>query len=157
MSTMTRHLQVLEENDGTLLKVAFATSDRKMVDQHFGSAHSFVIYGVNPNDSRFLSVSEFGDLSQDGNEDKLKIKLQVLDECIAVYCMACGASAMRQLLASGIQPIKVPEISPISSLLTDLQNELRSGPSSWLAKALAKQNSVTPQRFDLMENEGWQE
>lgn len=157
MSMMTRHLQVLEENDGTLLKVAFATSDRKMVDQHFGSALSFVIYGVNPNDSRFLSVSEFGDLSQDGNEDKLKIKLQVLDECIAVYCMACGASAMRQLLASGIQPIKVPEITPIASLLTDLQNELRSGPSSWLAKALSKQNSITPKRFDLMETEGWQE
>lgn len=157
MSTMTRHLQVLEENDGTLLKVAFATSDRKMVDQHFGSALSFVIYGVNPNDSRFLSVSEFGDLSQDGNEDKLKIKLQVLDDCIAVYCMACGASAMRQLLASGIQPIKVPEITPIASLLTDLQNELRSGPSSWLAKALSKQNSVSPKHFDLMENEGWQE
>ncbi len=157
MNTMTRHLQVLEENDGTLLKVAFATSDRKMVDQHFGSAQSFVIYGLNQDNSYFLSVSEFGTLSQDGNEDKLKIKLQVLDECIAVYCMACGASAMRQLLASGIQPIKVPEITHISSLLADLQNELRSGPSSWLAKALAKQSSVTPQRFDVMESEGWQE
>ncbi|HEX4974478.1 MAG TPA: NifB/NifX family molybdenum-iron cluster-binding protein [Pseudomonadales bacterium] len=157
MSTMTRHLQVLEENDGTLLKVAFATSDRKMVDQHFGSALSFVIYGVNPDDSRFLSVSEFGDLSQDGNEDKLKIKLQVLDDCIAVYCMACGASAMRQLLANGVQPIKVPEVTQIASLLTDLQNELRSGPSSWLAKALAKQNTVSPKHFDLMETEGWQE
>ena len=47
MSNPTRQLQVLDgEDDGTLLKVAFASTDRELVDQHFGSSRSFVIYGV---------------------------------------------------------------------------------------------------------------
>ena len=37
--TITRKLQVLDDEDNsTLLKVAFASSDRVTVDHHFGSA-----------------------------------------------------------------------------------------------------------------------
>lgn len=157
MSAMTRQLHVLEDDDGTLLKVAFASSDRECVDQHFGSAQSFVIYGVNPDKARLLSVSEFGDLAQDGNEDKLATKMNVLEGCIAVYCLACGASAVKQLLARGIQPIKVPEVADIPPLISGLQAELRSGPSSWLAKAIARLNATQSARFDSMESEGWSE
>jgi nitrogen fixation protein NifX len=157
MSAMTRQLHVLEDDDGTLLKVAFATSDRESVDQHFGSAQSFVIYGINPEKSSLLSVSEFGDLAQDGNEDKLATKMGILDGCIAVYCLACGASAVRQLLARGIQPIKVPEVIDISQLIAALQDELRSGPSTWLAKAIARTSTSRDGRFDAMESEGWNE
>lgn len=157
MSPMTRQLHVLDNDDGTLLKVAFATGDRSTVDQHFGSARSFVIYGVNPDQAKLLSVSEFGELAQDGNEDKLASKIQMLDGCIAVYCLACGASAVRQLMAQGIQPIKVPEITEITLLIIALQDELRSGPSAWLAKAIARVSPPQVQRFDEMESEGWSE
>lgn len=47
MGGPTRQLRVLDDGQSeTLMKVAFASSDRKLVDQHFGSACSFVIYGV---------------------------------------------------------------------------------------------------------------
>ena len=108
MSSPTRQLQVLDgEDDGTLLRVAFASADRETVDQHFGSSRAFVIYGVNPEHAQLLKVIEFGDLEQDGNEDKLVSKLELLDGCIAVYCRACGASAVRQLLASALSPERV--------------------------------------------------
>lgn len=157
MTAPTRKLQVLDdENDGTFLNVAFATSDRQHVDQHFGSARSFAIYGVNPERAQLFTITEFGDLSQDGNEDKLVSKIALLDGCIAVYCRACGASAVRQLTAMGIQPVKVPENAAIPELIEALQAELREGPSSWLAKAIARQQSRTDSRFDAMEAEGWQ-
>ena len=92
MASPIRQLQVLDgENDGTLLKVAFASSDRRTVDQHFGSSRSFVFYGIDPERAELQSVVEFGELDQDGNEDKLAAKLELLDGCIAVYCRACGA------------------------------------------------------------------
>lgn len=98
MTGITRKLQVVDDSDdSTLLKVAFATSDRVTVDQHFGSSESFVLYGVDMDQSRLLNVVEFGALSQDGNEDKLSAKLELLEGCIAVYCRACGASALRAL------------------------------------------------------------
>jgi nitrogen fixation protein NifX len=158
MTVLKRQFQVLSDaDDGTLLKVAFATSNSQTVDQHFGSAQSFAIYGVNPESTQLLGVSEFGRLEQDGNEDKLAAKIDMLDGCVAVYCRACGASAVRQLLASNVQPIKVGEDATIVDLLAALQAELREGPSSWLAKAIERQRGPDQNRFDAMAAEGWDE
>ena len=89
----------------TALKIAFATTDMETVNQHFGSAKSFAIYAVNMDDAQLLEAAQFGELSQDGNEDKLSVKLDLLSGCAAVYCQAVGGSAINQLIAKGIQPV----------------------------------------------------
>lgn len=141
----------------TAIKVAFATTDMVHVNQHFGSARSFAVYAVNPEQVELMEAAQFGELSQDGNEDKLSVKLQLLDGCAAVYCQAVGASAIKQIIAQGIQPIKVHEGSTIKDLLSDLQAEMKAGPSSWLAKAINQNKGPDLQRFDEMEQEGWDE
>lgn len=141
----------------TAIKVAFATTDMVHVNQHFGSARSFALYAVDPEQSELLEAAQFGELAQDGNEDKLSVKIQLLDGCAAVYCQAIGASAIKQIVAQGIQPIKVHEGSPIKELLIDLQNEMKSGQSSWLAKAIRQSQGADSKRFDAMAEEGWDE
>jgi nitrogen fixation protein NifX len=90
-------------------------------------------------------------------EDKLAAKIAVLEGCVAVYSQAIGASAINQLKAKGIQPVKVAPDTPIAQLLASLQEELREGPSSWLARAIADSLPADPGRFDRMEAEGWSE
>lgn len=141
----------------TALKIAFATTDMEYVNQHFGSAKSFAVYAVDMENSELMEAAQFGELAQDGNEDKLSVKIQLLDGCAAVYCQAIGASAVNQLISKGIQPVKVHEGSKIKDLIIDLQNELKAGPSSWLAKAINKHKGPDPDRFDQMESEGWDE
>ena len=141
----------------TALKVAFASTDMKHVNQHFGSAEAFVIYAVDPEHSKMLEVAQFGNLEQDGNEDKLLEKMTALDGCIAVYTQAVGASAVRQLKAIGIQPVKVSAGAEIADLLASIQDELQSGPGTWLARAIEAQKAPDPKRFDNMEAEGWDE
>lgn len=140
-----------------LLKVAFATTDLRRVDQHFGSARAFAVYGVGPEQSTLAEMLQFGGQLQDGNEDKLQAKLEALHGCAAVYCQAVGSSAIRQLLSLGVQPVRVSEGAPVSDLLESLRDELRQGPSAWLAKAIARQTPVSQERFDAMEAEGWTE
>ncbi|OGT92026.1 MAG: nitrogen fixation protein NifX [Gammaproteobacteria bacterium RIFOXYA12_FULL_61_12] len=137
------------------LKVAFATSDRRQVDQHFGAAKSFAIYAVDPEKIGFVEASEFGQTTMDGNEDKLAAKIAALDGCAAVYIQAVGTSAIRQLKERGIQPMKVSPGAEIKDLLAVLQTELRESPAGWLAQAIAR--VPDPTRFDLMEAEGWEE
>jgi nitrogen fixation protein NifX len=127
------------------------------VNQHFGSARSFALYAVDPERTELLEAAQFGELSQDGNEDKLSVKIQLLDGCAAVYCQAIGASAIKQIVAQGIQPIKVHEGSTIKDLLADLQAEMKSGPSAWLAKAINQSKGPDPERFNAMAEEGWDE
>lgn len=164
--TLTRRLQLLDtSNDSSTganwmdaaLKVAFATSDMKTVDQHFGAAQSFAIYALDMEKTSLVEVTEFGRLDMDGNEDKLAEKIRVLEGCIAVYSQAVGASAINQLKAKNIQPVKVSPGADIRYLLKTLQQELRQGPGSWLARAIASTMPADAARFDQMEDEGWEE
>ncbi len=141
----------------TAIKVAFASDNMIQVNQHFGSAKAFAIYAVDPDHYELLEAAQFGELAQDGNEAKLSVKIQLLAGCAAVYCQAIGASAIKQLVDRKIQPIKVHEGSLITELLTDLQQEMQSGPSSWLAKAIAQHQSPDPNRFSQMAEENWDE
>ncbi len=141
----------------TALKIAFATTDMDSVNQHFGSAKSFALYAVDPDHSQLLEAAQFGELSQDGNEDKLSVKIELLNGCAAVYCQAIGGSAINQLIAKNIQPVKVHEGSKIKDLIVDLQNEMKAGPSSWLAKAINQHKAPDPSRFNQMEEDGWDE
>lgn len=156
MKSTTRKLEVLHlNNSSTLIKIAFATTDRKQVNQHFGSAHAFSIYGIDQDSKYLLNVSQFGDQRQDGNEDKLAIKLEALEGCGAIFCRACGASGVKQLLARGIQPLKVSEGAMIDDIVKDLQREIKNQPSPWLARAMARSSGVNDLRFDTMAAEGW--
>ncbi|WPL15944.1 nitrogen fixation protein NifX [Thiorhodovibrio winogradskyi] len=141
------------------VKIAFASADRRRVDQHFGAAAAFAIYAVDRNGCELLEVVQFGQLAMDGHEDKVSAKLDALKGCVAVYCQAVGASAVRQLRAQGIQPLKVPAGSLIKTLLRELQRELADGPSAWLARAMAMHQPCAKgcekDRFDAMEAEGW--
>ncbi len=159
--TIERHMRVVSPADGEQglvgVKVAFATTNLKQVDQHFGSAQSFALYQVDPEHASLLEVAEFGKLAQDGNEDKLSAKLDMLAGCVAVYCHAAGSSAVQQLLAKGIQPVKVTSDAEITDLIAALQEEMRQGPSAWLAKAIEREKGVDMNRFAEMEAEGWDE
>lgn len=142
---------------GAAVSVAFASVDRRTVDQHFGAAGGFVIYRVTPARYDLVEITQFGKLNMDGNEDKLAAKITALSGCVAVYCLAVGASAIAQLRTAGIQPIKVEAQTLISGLLRGLQQELSDGPSAWLARAIELQNPDRVDRFDAMEAEGWAE
>lgn len=160
--TLRRRLQLVACNTEeswmeSALKVAFATSDMQHVDQHFGAAQSFAIYALDQDKAALVEANEFGKLDMDGNEDKLAVKIAVLEGCIAVYSQAVGASAIKQLKAKGIQPVKVSPGATIEDLLASLQDELRQGPGSWLAKAIAATLPADPSRFDGMEADGWEE
>lgn len=145
MGEVTRSLKVVADYPvDALLKVGFASSDRTYVNQHFGAATAFVIYGVSPEHKQLLAVTEFAELAGQQEDDKLANKLKLLDGCIAVYCRACGASAVHKLLQLGVQPVKVSEGAAIDILIGDLQEELKQGPSAWLAKAILNNQLQRP-------------
>lgn len=159
---LQRRLKVLQPGTEanwmeTAVKVAFASTDLKLVDQHFGASESFAIYAVDMERSELLEVVQFGALAMDGNEDKLVAKIAALDGCIAVYAQAVGASAVGQLKSRGIQPVKVTPGALLAELIESLQEQLREGPSAWLARAIEAQKPVDPSRFRAMEAEGWEE
>lgn len=140
-----------------MLKIAFASDDRSRVNQHFGSALGFVLYLVGPDKTARVGYGEFPEEAMDGNEGKLAAKVDFLDGCAAVFIMAIGGSAIKQLLARGIQPIRITESDRIDDLLADLSRAMREGGVPWIDRALAAQAKAREaDRFSRMEEEGWQ-
>lgn len=154
-----RHLKLVhstEPEPAVSVKIAFASADRKTVDQHFGAAEAFVIYELSEDDAHLVEAVEFheSDTAMDGHEGKLAAKISLLADCAAVYCNAVGASAIKQLLAAGIQPMKVEEGVSLDELLCGLNQAMLTEPPVWVVKYL-KVRDVS--RFEAMDEAGWSE
>lgn len=131
------------------MKVAFTTQDMQRVDAHFGWAKNIAIYEISAEGHRLGEVIQFdGDLKEDGNEDKLAVKIDAIRDCAIVYTSAIGGSAAARVVAAKIHPLKVTEDTEISGLLDRLQQVLKGTPPPWLRKALEKGKEKT---FDFDE------
>ena len=150
-----RHLRLVKpiEEEEMKVKIAFASSDRRTVNQHFGAAEAFAIYELGESETRLVAVAEFIETAMDGHEGKLAAKVELLGDCAAVYCNAVGASAIQQLLAKSIQPMRVDEGTLIDELLIGLQKSLLGDTPVWLAKHIKKQSGSGK----FAEDEEWQE
>lgn len=156
----SRRLQLvwsIKQEPLAVIKVAFASTDRTRVNQHFGAAEGFVIYEVTSEKATLVGVAEFAEEAMDGNEDKLTAKVDFLEGCAAVYVMAIGASAIKKLMAKGIQPIRVNEIDAVDELLSEISRAMSEGGVAWIDRAVAVQNKQSGgDRFAAMEEEGWE-
>lgn len=121
------------------MKIAFATQDLKRVDAHFGWAKNITIYELSNQGWSFVETVQFdGDLEEDGNEDKLAPKLEVIKDCAMLYVAAIGGSAAARVVAHKIHPVKVAEPEVIEDVLEKLKDVLNGTPPPWLRKALLK-------------------
>jgi len=156
---MVRRLKLVAAPTDTTpaaLKVAFASSDMRRVDQHFGSAESFVIYTVQAEAHHLQEAVQFtGPALHDGNEGKLVYRLTAVEGCDAIYAEAMGPSAKAQLAARNVQGLCVPSATPIAEVLASLQQSLRGESGGGMAVALLRRRDAD--RFADMEEEGWSE
>jgi nitrogen fixation protein NifX len=135
------------------MKIAFATQDKQRVDAHFGWAKHIAVYDVTPAGYTYVETFNFGgNLEEDGNEDKLAPKIDLIRDCAIVYVAAIGGSAAARVVAAKIHPIKVTQPEPILDLLDKVQEVLQGTPPPWLRKALLKGQDRTVDFEDEVNN-----
>ncbi|MCC9608415.1 NifB/NifX family molybdenum-iron cluster-binding protein [Blastopirellula sp. JC732] len=164
--TIKRHIKLINSESDSwqetemeipALRVALASSDGVHVDEHFGSASQLVIYRVDGSSAQLISVASFSDMKQDGNENKLTEKFTALEGTHAVFALAVGASAVRQLVALGTQPIKLGEKADVNEVLYYLREEIRNGQTPWINKALNPPIKSSEERLEALLGESWDE
>jgi len=123
------------------MKVAFASADGVVIDQHFGMAPSYFIWDVGPRTAEFLSaVSPIGTGDE---EDKTTARANAIDGCTIVYTVQIGGPAAAKLIARRIHPLKTQAAVPISEAIDKLQEVLRGTPPPWLRRALKEKEAST--------------
>jgi nitrogen fixation protein NifX len=143
--------------DENLLMVAFATSDGECVNQHFGSAQGFHVYGITGDAATLMATKAFPKEKKDGNEDKLKPKLAWLHGSDLVYVGSVGGSATKQLIMLGANPVEVKGGPEIEELIEELQKELNGSLSPMLDRVIKQKQGKNEDRFDEMDEAGWEE
>lgn len=122
------------------MKIAFATKDGTLVDEHFGRASVFAIYDFESGKGIFEKLvpvsppDESSELSAEtGKIDNI---IETLSGCAIVYCAEIGPHAAARVVRSKIHPIKVPE--PVS-METEVErvNRLLENPPIWIRKIMA--------------------
>jgi nitrogen fixation protein NifX len=119
------------------MKVAFASTDKVHIDEHFGKAEEFYIWEIGPDEAQFTGVVQVKD--EDGyEEDKIEARGAALADCALVYVGQIGGPAAARLVAKKVYPLKSKEQEPITMAVEKLQEVLKGNPPPWLRKAMLK-------------------
>jgi nitrogen fixation protein NifX len=132
------------------MRVAFASSNGQLIDQHFGKAEQFYLWEIGP---ELAEVVERITVSVDGEEreEKIVARANALDGCSIVYITQIGGPAAAKLVGRRIHPSKVVLNKPIAEAVCELQKVLRGKPAPWLRKAAGIKDSGCASKEDLDE------
>ncbi|MDT8421930.1 MAG: nitrogen fixation protein NifX [Desulfuromonadales bacterium] len=122
------------------MKVAFASTDKIHVNEHFGRAEQFYIWNVGPDESEFSGVVQVSTAGDD-EADRIEARCSGLADCALVYVAQIGGPAAARLVQKKIHPLKSKTEEPISEVIEKLQEVLKGSPPPWLRKALTKGES----------------
>lgn len=95
-----------------MVKIAVASSDGRVVNQHFGRADSFLILEVNEDDYSYktLEIRETPPICHgaDHNDELLEIRAKELSDCQIVLVSRIGQRALNALNSAGIEAYESP-------------------------------------------------
>lgn len=97
-------------------KIAVASSDGKVINQHFGMATQFLIFNVEDDSFEFeklLTTSPFCS-SGEHDDNKLQNAAEALKECRAVLVSQIGKGAALVLNNSGIEAFDVRDFIDVA-------------------------------------------
>ena len=120
------------------MTIAFASTEGKAVDQHFGWSKKFYLYEVDEYTSKFLDEI---DSSEEPEEEKAKLnyKIGTIEDADIMYCTQIGPTASKMVQSAGIHPVRVQEGEVIEDAIVHLQEMLNSGnPPMWLLRIFHK-------------------
>jgi len=135
------------------MKVAFATTDGCLIDEHFGRAGLFTILEFTMTGYTRLPDLVFaagrdetveGTRGQgDAHDGAVERKVERLAGCRLIYMTAIGGPSAARMARRGIMPVTVPDRTVIVEAAEKLMHQIRTAPPPWLRLAL-QQNANEP-------------
>lgn len=100
-------------------RVAAGGTDGGLIDQHFGQAEEFLVYGVDVNGSRLLERRRI-DAHAETGEDRRTTIVRMLRDCRSLLVAKVGAAPQKMLAEAGIDATDRYAGKPVAEALADL-------------------------------------
>ncbi|HMK53718.1 MAG TPA: NifB/NifX family molybdenum-iron cluster-binding protein [Methanobacteriaceae archaeon] len=102
------------------MKIAVASSDGKIIDQHFGQACHFLIFELGTEGIQFLELREKGTASFRNHEYRWTGALKLLKDCRVIFCRRIGDEPREKLEEMGIEVIESKKESIKTAIISYL-------------------------------------
>ena len=102
--------------DKTEYRIAVASSDGIVVNNHFGRARTFYIFALKNDEIEHLETRELEPVCETGNHDEARLKENVerLSDCTHLLAVRIGDGARAVLESYGISCYEIPGVIPES-------------------------------------------
>lgn len=93
-------------------KVAVASSDGKVINQHFGKSKQFLVFEVDDRNFKFIELRENIPpcMEFQHDEDALFRAVELISDCKAIFVSKIGGGAVNALSFKGIKAFETPDI-----------------------------------------------
>jgi predicted Fe-Mo cluster-binding NifX family protein len=107
-------------------RVAVASSDGKVINQHFGRAGQFLVFDLEEKGPEFYELRKTVPLcgSEANHDNLLQHTVQSLSDCRVILVSRVGPGAEEALTQAGIQVLAIPGL--IEPVLRKLHHYLRN-------------------------------
>ncbi len=118
------------------IRIACTSNNGERIDGHFGSCARFLIYQVSASEVRLVELRSVP--AADPDEDKNKLRAQLIADCHVLCTASIGGPATAKVVRAGLHPMKLQEPRPAPELMAQLQAVLSGSPPPWLAKIMGE-------------------
>ena len=91
-------------------RIAFASSDGKVVNQHFGRTQKIIVVDLLEDDYNFVEVREntLSCVEFEHTEERLLNTVNLIKDCEAIFVAKIGKGALSVLQRNGIKAVESP-------------------------------------------------
>lgn len=132
------------------LRVACASNRGELIDGHFGSCETFLIYQVSAEEVRLVDVRRAEHMTSPDGKNTYRAAL--IADAQVLFVASIGGPAAAKVVRAGVHPIKQPQGGEARATIADLQAKIRSSAPPWLAKAMG-QGAEDRARFATTDSE----
>lgn len=121
-----------------MIKIAFASKDGELVNEHFGWCEKFYIYGVDKENYELLKEVD-SSIKHEQEVDKLEYKIECIENSEILYVTQIGPKAANMVKIAGTYPMKsMREDEKIEDVIISIQKLMNDNPPLWLQRILLK-------------------
>ncbi len=123
------------------MKIAFASTDGKIINRKFGEANDFKIWEIGTDRATYCGYRN-AITSHLAKEERNVARASAVADCSIVCSMDISTRALAKVVARNAFHLKTDTETPITEIIEKLQGILRGSPPPWMKKATGMRPSV---------------
>ncbi len=116
------------------LRVAFSSSEGRLLDAGYSACRRFLIYEVGKTDESLTAIRPTR--TRNASKDAMAERAELVSDCSILYTLSIGAADVARLVKSRVHVVRINRLISCAHMIRRLREVLQDSPPPWMSKAL---------------------